>query len=297
MTNESIKAAIREVIKQNGNEEITGNILQQVLLAMVNTMSFGYKFFGVATPETVPVQTDQNIFYIIAKQGNYVNFNNIIFSGGIAFLKFVNGAAWEIETLRSDTEEFVRRGAGEGAVILGENQDNQANGAYSVAGGYNVTVGGRQSFGFGQDISISAGADNSIAIGYLTRVLASRGFAGGNSSWAVGANTFSYGYLCRANGGQSFALGNTVTTNGSNSFACGVGLLTNNTGEVAFGQYNLSVARKTAFSIGAGTSNTSRKNLFEIDKDGGVYMIGVGGYDGTNANNPDVLTVQQVMNA
>ena len=37
----ALKAAIQAVIKQNGNQEITGPILQEVLLSMVNTMGDG----------------------------------------------------------------------------------------------------------------------------------------------------------------------------------------------------------------------------------------------------------------
>ena len=37
----ALKTAIQNAIKQNGNEEITGNILQDVLLAIVSTLGDG----------------------------------------------------------------------------------------------------------------------------------------------------------------------------------------------------------------------------------------------------------------
>ena len=37
----ALKTAIQNAIKQNGNEEITGNLLQEVLLAIVTTLGDG----------------------------------------------------------------------------------------------------------------------------------------------------------------------------------------------------------------------------------------------------------------
>lgn len=71
----TLKAAITAAIKQNGNNEITGNLLQQQLLAMVNSLGANYQFVGVATPETNPGTPDQRVFYI-AGPGTYPNFGN-----------------------------------------------------------------------------------------------------------------------------------------------------------------------------------------------------------------------------
>lgn len=74
----TLKAAIAAAIKQNGNNEITGNLLQQQLLAMVNSLGAGYQFAGIATPGINPGTPDQNVFYIAVEKGTYVNFSNII---------------------------------------------------------------------------------------------------------------------------------------------------------------------------------------------------------------------------
>lgn len=70
----SLKAAIQAVIKQNGNEEITGDLLQQSLLAMINALGVGYQFVGVATPATNPTIGDEKIMYIAVDSGTYSNF-------------------------------------------------------------------------------------------------------------------------------------------------------------------------------------------------------------------------------
>lgn len=59
---EQLKAAIAAVIKQNGNNEITGDILQNTLTTIVSNVGKDSTFAGVATPETVPGTPDQNVF-------------------------------------------------------------------------------------------------------------------------------------------------------------------------------------------------------------------------------------------
>lgn len=61
--------------------------------------------------------------------------------------------------------------------------------------------------------------------------------------------------------------------------------------EVALGKYNKSNS-STYFSVGIGTSDTDRKNAFEVKQNGDIYIEGVGGYDGTNTDeSEDVATV------
>lgn len=68
-----LKAAIEDVIKTNGNNEITGQLLQDTLIAMINSLGAEYQFAGVATNATNPGTPDHNVFYI-AGAGTYPNF-------------------------------------------------------------------------------------------------------------------------------------------------------------------------------------------------------------------------------
>lgn len=68
-----LKAAIEDVIKTNGNNEITGELLQESLIAMINSLGAEYQFAGVATIATNPGTPDHNVFYI-AGDGLYTNF-------------------------------------------------------------------------------------------------------------------------------------------------------------------------------------------------------------------------------
>lgn len=72
-----LKKAIADVIKTNGNEEITGAIMQQTLIRIVDNLGGNAQFGGVAVPSTVPADTDGSVFYLASTQGTYPNFNNI----------------------------------------------------------------------------------------------------------------------------------------------------------------------------------------------------------------------------
>lgn len=78
----TLKAAIQNVVKTNGNNEITGALLQQSLLAMVDSLGAFYQFVGIAQPSTNPGTPDQKCFYLAFQPGTYVNFNGAVISGG-----------------------------------------------------------------------------------------------------------------------------------------------------------------------------------------------------------------------
>ena len=73
----SLKATIDANIKQNGNQEITGQILNSVLNQMVTTLGAGYQFAGVATIDTEPGTPDAKVFYIANGKGTYTNFGGL----------------------------------------------------------------------------------------------------------------------------------------------------------------------------------------------------------------------------
>lgn len=75
----SLKTTIDANIKQNGRQEITGQILNSVLNQMVTTLGAGYQFAGVATldPATDPGTPDAKVFYIANGKGTYTNFGSV----------------------------------------------------------------------------------------------------------------------------------------------------------------------------------------------------------------------------
>ena len=78
----TLKSTIQQVVKTNGNFEITGALLQQTLLSMINSLGVGYQYVGIATPSTNPGTPDQNVMYFAAMPGTYTNFGGIVVNDG-----------------------------------------------------------------------------------------------------------------------------------------------------------------------------------------------------------------------
>lgn len=102
----NLKSAIQSVIKTNGNNEITGQLLQNELLAMITTLGYGYQFMGVASPDTVPGTPDAKVFYIAYTPGTYTNFGGIVVTG-LCVLKYVLGWTKEDIPVSGGGTEFA----------------------------------------------------------------------------------------------------------------------------------------------------------------------------------------------
>ena len=95
----TLKARIVADIYANGNEEITGSILQGDLLAMVNAWaSAGAMYGGVITPASAaPADLNQATVYLALTAGTYTNFvdggGNPIVTAGPALITFDGGAS------------------------------------------------------------------------------------------------------------------------------------------------------------------------------------------------------------
>lgn len=72
-----LKSAVNAVITTNGNNEITGAILNNILNTIIDTIGGNYTFAGVATPSTSVGSPDANVFWI-GGAGTYTNFGSSI---------------------------------------------------------------------------------------------------------------------------------------------------------------------------------------------------------------------------
>ena len=102
---EQLKQAVADVIKSNGNQEITGAILQNALLSIISTVGANSTFAGIATPKTNPGTPDQNIFYIAAQAGIYSNFEGAEIEAGITVFLW-KGSAWLVSNILTISQEF-----------------------------------------------------------------------------------------------------------------------------------------------------------------------------------------------
>jgi hypothetical protein len=244
MAYDQIKESIKAVIKENGNYEITGNVLQTVLLSMVDTLGPEYQFLGIATKSTVPVVVEGNSFYITVEVGTYTNFKNsgntAITVNQLGILTSTNGTVWNF------TPIFIGVSKGNGEVFNdytnnkadGDNSHaegikTKSSGNYSHTEGYTTQAKGVASHAEGQHTTASGigahaeGADTqalgdcSHAEGQLTNATASNSHAEGNSTVASGVNSHTEGYNTKANKNNSHAEGRITVANGDASHAEG----------------------------------------------------------------------------
>ena len=303
MAYDQIKESIKAVIKENGNYEITGNVLQAVLLSMVDTLGPEYQFLGIATKSTVPVVVEGNSFYITTEVGTYTNFKNsgntTITVNRLGILTSTNGTAWNF------TPIFIGASKGGGEVFNdyvnntavgvnshAEGQETKAVGDYSHAEGIQTHANKRNSHAEGR-ITVADG-DASHAEGSETQASGDYSHAEGKKTVASGSNSHTEGYNTKATNSNSHAEGQETKAVGINSHAEGQGTVTSEVGGHVAGKYNAVVANGL-FNFGIGSSNDKRKSAMIIDgTNGKVYFVDAGGYDGgtsiTNAKSiQDIL--------
>ena len=266
MAYDQIKESIKAVIKENGNYEITGNVLQAVLLSMVDTLGPEYQFLGIATKSTVPVVVEGNSFYITTEVGTYTNFKNsgntAITVNRLGILTSTNGTEWNLKPIFIG----VSKGSGEvfndyshntspGVNSHAEGVRTNSSGDHSHAEGYGGTATGTNSHVEGlktntvganshaEGQETAAKGDNSHAEGYGGTATGTNSHVEGLKTNTVGANSHAEGQETAAKGDNSHAEGKGGTATGTNSHAEGVetnaeganshaeGLLTNASGE------------------------------------------------------------------
>ena len=139
---------------------------------------------------------------------------------------------------------------------------------------------------------IGDGNHSAALSGTHSRALGNNSHAEGTWSIALGDNSHAEGEMCTSRGKSSHAGGNDCVVQGNYGFAHGEGLKTTHRGEVAFGRYNDSenkvatdeegnIINYLVCSFGGGHyDNTSeevvRTNLFELWRDGSIYITGKG---------------------
>ena len=258
MAYDQIKESIKAVIKENGNYEITGNVLQSVLLSMVDTLGPEYQFLGIATKSTVPVVVEGNSFYITTEVGTYTNFKNsgntTITVNQLGILTSTNGTAWNFTPIfigvsKGGGEVFNdydnntavgNNSHAEGAKTNAKGDNSHAEGRITVADGYashaegdETHASGNYSHAEGQKTVASGSSShtegyntnatnsNSHAEGQLTIASGVNSHAEGQETEAVGVNSHAEGFQTHANKNKSHAEGRITVADGDSSHAEG----------------------------------------------------------------------------
>ena len=289
MAYDQIKESIKAVIKENGNYEITGNVLQAVLLSMVDKLGPEYQFLGIATKSTVPVVVEGNSFYITTEVGTYTNFKNsgntTITVNQLGILTSTNGTAWNFTPIFIG----VSKGGGE---VFNDYANNTAVGNNSHAEGFQTHANKDNSHAEGR-ITVADGVAShaegdetqasgkwSHAEGYMSLSKGIASHAEGQHTTASGDYSHAEGQKTVASGLNSHAEGQDTTAGAANAHAEGQGTVTKEVGGHVAGMYNAVVANGL-FNFGIGSSNDKRKSAMIIDgTNGKVYFVDAGGYDG-----------------
>lgn len=91
---QNLKSSIAQVIRNNGNNEITGDILGNILALMVDYLGNGATFKGLAALNLDPGNPDSKVFYIATIAGTYRYFDNLQVTDEVAI--FINDSGiWE----------------------------------------------------------------------------------------------------------------------------------------------------------------------------------------------------------
>lgn len=183
--------------------------------------------------------------------------------------------------------------AGAGLSIDANNEISSTTLKNGTGNGSIMTLGGNSASGL-----------NSIALGYYTQATGSNSVALGNFATSIGNNSIAIGDSAKARALNSVSIGKFAgpisLTTGTNSINLGYYSEAKNPEEIAIGPANNSIntgtdAEKTQFTVGNGTDLNSRSNLIEAKKNNDIYVVGVGGFDGTNAS--QALSLQTVINS
>lgn len=101
---ETLIASIKEAIKNNNKQAITGQVLQDTLLDIVSQLGKNYAFGGVATPSTNPGTPTTNTFYIATEAGTYSNMGGVVVAPSeIVFISW-DGSSWNKDAIALDNQ-------------------------------------------------------------------------------------------------------------------------------------------------------------------------------------------------
>lgn len=137
-----LKAAVAKVIKTNGNQEITGAVLQNVLNNIISNVGENASFVGVATPSTNPGTPDGNVFYFASEAGIYSNFGGLELEKGLSVIIY-NGSKWAAISLdvgsKDDYINILNIISANNTALKYDSENVQLYPILSVDGLYNFT--------------------------------------------------------------------------------------------------------------------------------------------------------------
>ena len=158
----TIKAEVDLNIKANGNEEITGPILNGVLKDMITALGNGYVYKGIAVPNTSPGTPDTNVYYIAYVPGTYTNFGGIVVNAGEVAVLHYNGSWIKDMTWVANSSKYIPISSADAT----NNQIN-ADGTYGTTTLAKCVLVPFSAYA-GKRISVKKQYSGNVVISYLT---------------------------------------------------------------------------------------------------------------------------------
>lgn len=97
----TLKAEVQADIYQNSERAITGQVLQDNLIQIINSLA-SYKYLGILTPGNLPEGQDFNMFYFAITEGSYGTFS--VVEGELAI--FTYNGSWSKVTLFTKADKI-----------------------------------------------------------------------------------------------------------------------------------------------------------------------------------------------
>lgn len=172
MAYDTLKAAIEQSIKPNGNQAITGQVLQNILLEMVNLLGSGAVYGGEIVPASAVPMADTAQAYIAKTQGTYTNHGGLsLAEGEVAIISNVTGK-WAKTTIYTGNDGGGGGDANAAEMLLAVRAAARAMGAAVwKSGDLPVSSAALGITGTGTDmwIYLAAAGDEAITASYTYR--------------------------------------------------------------------------------------------------------------------------------
>ena len=155
--------SIAAVIRTNGNQEITGAVLQSTLQSMVSVMGANATYGGVAHPTDSPGTPDGPVVYVASEMGIYTNFGAIsIDADELAMLLWnPTTGTWSKESLayiadKTEIEQLIE----DGIAAIGLAKNDALDAIDEAIEGLNIYYDIESESGTTKDIQLKDGNGN-----------------------------------------------------------------------------------------------------------------------------------------
>lgn len=306
MTKQEIQALIDAKIKGQGNQIDIAGVLPSVLTAILEIAEAG------ANVQSDWDESDSEAAAFIKHKPSYAH-------KGIAVVNqddnISSYGTWEnlqakfglVLVFDSDTDQFayaliISNGSvcflPDGRIAQMPTGAMEPNETWSNLDGY--ADGTARNFVRGAFNGENLDDEYSTALGLESSATGNCSFAAGNGATAYEDDSIAMGNHAMSTGGGAVSIGPGAVATGEEAVSIGTGTEAAQDNEVAVGKLNKSV-QGGRFSVGIGVevedSDPDRKNGILLMDDGTIYIVGIGGFNGKNEDDPNVSSLQDVISS